>query len=100
MRSRSHHAPAKTPEVLKGWKAIAGFMGQPLPVVERWAKEGMPVRRLGRYTTGRPEELSAWVAREIGAHAPVHIGDDRDFRDELRASVTEAKRRRRIHRIK
>ncbi len=99
MRKR-HHAAAAAPETLKGWKAIADFMGQPLTVVERWAHEGMPVGRQGRYTTARPAELSAWVARETGAHAPVHIGDDRDFRDELRASITEAKRERRIHRIK
>lgn len=97
---RRHPAPAQAPEVLQGWKAIADFMGQPVTVVERWAKEGMPVRREGRYTTARREELSAWVVRDIGARAPVHIGDDSDFRDELRASVTEARRRRRIHRVK
>ncbi len=100
MRSRSHRAPAHPPSVLKGWKAIADFMGQPVAVIERWAKDGMPVRREGRYTTGRPDELSAWMANEIGARAPVHIGDDRDFRDDLRASIAEARRERRIHCVK
>ena len=100
MRHRGHRALAETPQVLRGWKAIADFMGQPVAVVERWAKDGMPVRRAGRYTTGQRDELSTWMAKEIGVHAPIPIGDDRDFRDDLRASITEARRERRIHRVK
>jgi hypothetical protein len=96
---KRHHATAETPPVLKGWKAIADFMGQPLSVVERWAGDGMPVRREGRYTTAKPDELRTWMAHQIGART-VHIGDDSDFSDELRASLTEARRQRRIHRVK
>jgi hypothetical protein len=73
-------------------------MGQPLAVVERWAHSGMPVHRKGRYTIARREELQAWMQHEIGATVP--IAEDSDFRDDLRASITEARRQRHIHRIK
>jgi len=33
------------PEVLKGWKEIASFLGEPVSVAQRWATEGMPVVR-------------------------------------------------------
>ena len=97
MTKRAHQA-TEAAEVLKGWKAIADFMGQPLAVVERWAKAGLPVRRVGRYTIARPEELQAWMSREIGAPAP--LAEDSDFREELRASVAAAKQQRRLHRVK
>ncbi len=28
-----------TPEMLKGWQQIAAFLGQPVPVAQRWATE-------------------------------------------------------------
>jgi hypothetical protein len=34
------------PDVLKGWQEIAAFLGQPVSVAERWAADGMPVRKL------------------------------------------------------
>ena len=37
------------PESLKGWQQIAAFLGQPVSVVQRWANEGMPVKREGRF---------------------------------------------------
>ena len=46
---------------LKGWAAIAKFLGQPMAVAERWAKEGMPVQRRGRYITASRDELSKWL---------------------------------------
>jgi hypothetical protein len=32
------------PEILKGWQQIAGFLGQPVSVAQRWATDGMPVK--------------------------------------------------------
>jgi hypothetical protein len=34
--------------VLKGWQQISAFLGQPVSVAQRWATEGMPVRKQGR----------------------------------------------------
>ena len=42
-----HDRETQTP-VLKGWKDIAEFLGPPVAVAQRWAGEGMPVRREGR----------------------------------------------------
>jgi hypothetical protein len=56
-------AEAKT-EVLKGWQQIAAFLGQPVSVAQRWATEGMPVRKQGRYVETTREELNRWLGRE------------------------------------
>jgi len=37
--------------LLRGWKEIAEFLGQPINVAQRWAKPGMPVKREGRFIT-------------------------------------------------
>jgi len=42
-------------EVLKGWTAIAKFLGQPVTVVQRWSTEGMPVTKEGRFVHADPE---------------------------------------------
>src|ERR1017187_2983780 len=50
---------AKTePGVLKGWPAIAAFLGHPISVVQRWAKSGMPVAHEGRRVVAKPQELN------------------------------------------
>jgi hypothetical protein len=47
--------------MLKGWQQIAAYLGHPAAVVQRWASEGMPVRRQVRFVTTTPEELNAWL---------------------------------------
>ena|SRR5271166_6902495 len=59
------------PNALTGWNQIAASLGEPTSVVQRWASEGMPVRRQGRFVTTTPEELNAWLGRESGK--PVHV---------------------------
>jgi hypothetical protein len=59
--------------ILRGWKAIAEFLGQPVTVVQRWADEGMPVTHLGRYVEASERGLSEWLGRESGSTEPVHI---------------------------
>ena len=54
--------PGQTSE-LRGWPAIARFLGMPNSTVHRWAKEGMPVRREGRNVVANPEELNQWLQR-------------------------------------
>ena len=78
-------------EVLTGWQQIAAFLGHPAAVVQRWASEGMPVRRQGRIVTTTPEELNAWLGRESGK--PVHIAtEDTDLAAELKRGLAFVRR--------
>jgi len=81
---------------LKGWKAIADFLGQPVNVAQRWGRTGMPVRREGRYTVAAAADLSRWLGRESGAGEPVHIASetDIDLASELKKSLAAAKEKR------
>ncbi len=65
-RVRKQAKPETQPEILKGWKQIASFLGEPVSVVERWAAEGMPLRREGRFVSTTPAELNAWMGKESG----------------------------------
>lgn len=49
---------------LRGWQQVGAFLGQPIPIVQRWAKEGMPVRKKGRFVTAAAEELDRWLEQE------------------------------------
>ena len=90
---------------LWGWKAIADFLGQTVATAQHWAKEGMPVRRQGRYMTASTSELSGWLGRQQAydwISAPVHIAtrSERDLSEELRRGLHEARRWRGLHRVK
>jgi hypothetical protein len=75
------------PEMLKGWQQIAGFLGEPQSVVQRWASDGMPVRKQGRYVETTPEELNAWLGRESGK--PVHVAtENTDLTAELKRGLS------------
>jgi hypothetical protein len=75
------------PETLKGWQQIATFLGEPQSVVQRWATEGMPVRRQGRYVETTPTELNAWLGRESGK--PVHVATgNTDLTAELKRGLS------------
>ena len=69
-------SPTKSSE-LRGWPAIARFLGMPNSTVHRWAKEGMPVRREGRNVVARPEELNQWLQRTSREAAGVHVATPR-----------------------
>jgi len=85
--------PVKDPNspTLTGWPAIAGFLGQPVAVAQRWAKDGMPVERKGRYMTASRDELAKWLGREAGTRQPVHITQttDSDLLEDLRRGLKE-----------
>src|SRR5260370_7665367 len=75
MQKRSHSDKTVAPSTpLKGWHEIAGFLGEPLSVVQRWAAEGMPVRREGRFVSTSPGELNACLGKESGN--PVHVATE------------------------
>jgi hypothetical protein len=58
---------------LKGWAAIAKFMGTTPASAQTWAKQGMPVRREGRFTIADPGRDSGLVGTEItNAEASTH----------------------------
>jgi len=86
----------KQPAPLKGWKQIAGFLGQPVATAQRWAKTGMPVRREGRYMVASPDELSRWLGREAGVGQAVRIAtDNADLSTDLRRALADARYHRR-----
>jgi hypothetical protein len=75
-------------DLLKGWQAIATFLGQPVSVAQRWAADGMPVRKQGRYVETSREELNRWLGRE-SAGEPVQIAtEDTDLSAELKRGLT------------
>jgi hypothetical protein len=76
----------KGPEALTGWNQISAFLGEPSSVVQRWASEGMPVRRQGRFVTTTPAELNAWLGKESGK--PVHVAtESTDLTAELKRGL-------------
>jgi hypothetical protein len=74
-------------ETLKGWQQIAAFLGESVSVVQRWASEGMPVHREGRFVATSPEELNAWLGEESGK--PVHAAvETTDLTAELKRGLS------------
>jgi hypothetical protein len=72
MRKRTQVVKTKPqPEMLKGWRQIASFLGEPISVVQRWARTGMPTSRQGRSVVTSTQQLNAWLGRESGK--PVHV---------------------------
>jgi hypothetical protein len=81
--------PAKkeAPVTLKGWQQIADFLGEPQSVVLRWANEGMPVRKEGRFVSTSPDELNVWLGKESGK--PVHaVTETTDLTAELKRGLS------------
>jgi hypothetical protein len=72
---------------LKGWQQISAFLGEPTSVVQRWAMEGMPLRREGRFVSTTPAELNAWMGKESGK--PVHVAtENTDLAAELKRGLS------------
>ena len=80
-------AKNEAPDTLKGWQQIADFLGEPQSVVLRWATEGMPVRKVGRFVSTSPDELNAWLGKESGK--PVHaVTETTDLTAELKRGLS------------
>jgi hypothetical protein len=80
------------PAELKGWQQIAAFLGEPTSVVQRWAAEGMPVHRQGRFVSTTPAELNTWLGQESGK--PVHVATDAtDLTAELKRGLSFVRHR-------
>ena len=82
-------------ETLKGWPTIAKFLSQPVSTVQRWAGEGMPVTRIGRYVAASPKQLEDWLTHEAGAKETVHIASPgTDLLADLKRGLSEARKER------
>jgi len=93
LKTRSSAAQKEAPAILKGWQEISAFLGEPVSVVHRWAAEGMPVRREGRFVSTSPEELNAWLGKESGK--PVHVAtDNTDLSSELKRGLSFVRRQK------
>ena len=91
-KSRTAPKPRIQNERLKGWNEIASFLGQPVPVAQRWARSGMPVAREGRFIYATREELSGYLGREAGLDVPVHIAtENMDLSADLKRALAYAR---------
>jgi hypothetical protein len=80
-------AKKSTTVVLKGWQQIADFLGEPQSVVQRWANEGMPVHKGGRFVSTTVDDLNTWLGRESGK--PVHaVTETTDLTAELKRGLS------------
>jgi hypothetical protein len=88
---RKDHKQDAPSQVLKGWQQIAAFLGQSTTVVHRWASEGMPVHREGRFVTTTPAEINEWLGRESGK--PVQVAtENTDLTAELKRGLSFVRR--------
>jgi hypothetical protein len=72
---------------LTGWQKIAEFLGEPVSVVQRWATEGMPLKREGRLVSTTRAELNSWLGKDLGK--PVHVATvDTDLTAELKRGLS------------
>jgi hypothetical protein len=96
-KAKTSESKLSTPKVstasheLKGWQQIAAFLGEPISVARRWASEGMPVRRQGRFVSTTPQELNDWMGKESGKPVHVAIGNA-DLTSELKRAVSFVRR--------
>jgi hypothetical protein len=87
--------PAAADDSLKGWTAIARYLGIPAATAHRWASDGMPVRREGRFTVADREAVSAWLGRESHMTKPAHVmTENADMAAALKESIAAARKRK------
>jgi hypothetical protein len=74
-------------EILRGWKQISEFLGEPVSVVKRWAAADMPLHREGQFVSASSDELNAWLGQESGK--PVHVtAENTDLTAELKRRLS------------
>ncbi|HKD78592.1 MAG TPA: hypothetical protein VKH81_02805 [Candidatus Angelobacter sp.] len=83
------------PGTLKGWAAIAKFLGTSPASAQTWARQGMPVKRDGRFTVADPTEVQSWLGRQSHMPGPAHIlTDDSDITAALKDSISTLKQKK------
>jgi hypothetical protein len=63
-------AATKSPERLDGDCQVPGHHFR---TAQTWAKQGMPVKREGRFTVADPAEVQAWLGQQSHMPQPAHI---------------------------
>src|SRR5215467_13607289 len=92
-KAKSKSEAQSQQDLLKGWKQIAAFLGEPVSVVQRWASTGMPVRREGQFVSSTPKELNDWLEKQSGK--PVHVvTDESDLTSELKRGLAFVRKER------
>jgi hypothetical protein len=62
----------------------------------RWAEQGMPVRREGRFVVAERDEVNAWLGRESHMSRPAHVmTKDSNIAAALKESIAVANKRQR-----
>jgi hypothetical protein len=85
-----------TPDELKSWNAISDYLHKPITTVKRWAGEGMPVKRQGRYVTARKDDLAKWLGEGHEVRGSVHVTmPGEDLSAELRKGLAAIRNGRR-----
>ena len=88
-----HKTAQDRTDALKSWKAIAAYLGIPAGTAQRWARDGMPVRREGRFTVADPTELSDWLGRESHMPGPAQVMTGKaDVAGALKESIAATRR--------
>lgn len=88
---KKHAPPDGNSKLLKGWQQIAAFLGHPAAVVQRWASDGMPVHREGRYIATTEADLNAWLGKQSGK--PVSVAtENTDLASELKRGLAFIKK--------
>ena len=94
MRKQAKRPSLKTEsQVLTGWQQIAAFLGHPAAVVQRWASEGMPVHREGRYVATTADDLNAWLGKQSGKPVTV-VTENTDLASELKRGLAFVKNKK------
>src|SRR5215510_14173682 len=86
----------KSAKTLKGWTAIADYLGIPVATAHRWVEQGMPVRREGRFVVAERDQVNAWLGRESHMPGPAHVmTKDSNLAAALKESIAVANKRQR-----
>lgn len=94
-QSKKQPVSGEAEALLKGWAAIARYLGIPVATAHRWAEEGMPVRREGRFTVAEREAISAWLGRESHMPKAAHVmTGEADLAAALKDSIAAARKRK------
>jgi len=92
LKKQCQPKPGEDPETLKGWAAIGAFLGLAPATAQRWARDGMPVQREGRFTTANRAQLQEWLGRESHMQAPAQVvTSNTDLAAALKQSIKTAK---------
>jgi phage terminase Nu1 subunit (DNA packaging protein) len=87
---------AKRDPTLKGWKAIGAYLGIGAASAQNWAKNGMPVRREGRFMVADADEIRRWLGREAHMPGPAHVlTNESDVAAALKESLSAVRRSKR-----